>query len=237
MQRTFFEGDHEAYRHAVREFLAREVEPHYERWEDDRLVDRSAWLAAGKSGIIGLAVPEEFGGSGVSDCRFRYVTAEEIARTGTTSFGSGISLQDDVALPYIIDLGTDEQQRRWLPRMAAGDLIGAIAMTEPGTGSNLQGIKTSAVRDGEHWVLNGQKTFITNGIHSDVVIVVVRTDPDAGSRGFSLLVVERDMPGFSRGASCTRSVSRRRTPRNSPSRMCGCLTRTCSALRARGSSI
>ncbi|MGN5238551.1 acyl-CoA dehydrogenase family protein [Rhodococcus sp. SJ-3] len=199
MQRTFFESDHEAYRHTVREFLAREVEPHYERWEDDRLVDRSAWLAAGKSGIVGLAVPERFGGSGVSDYRFRCITAEEIARTGTTSFGSGISLQDDVALPYIIDLGTDEQQRRWLPRMAAGDLIGAIAMTEPGTGSDLQGIKTSAVRDGDHWVLNGQKTFITNGIHSDVVIVVVRTDPDAGSRGFSLLVVERDMPGFSRG--------------------------------------
>ncbi|MGW5152544.1 acyl-CoA dehydrogenase family protein [Rhodococcus koreensis] len=199
MQRTIFEKDHEAYRETVREFLAREIEPNYEQWEADRLIDRSAWLAAGKSGIVGLAVPEEFGGSGVTDFRFRYVVAEEIARTATTSFGSGLALQDDIAIPYIANLGTDEQKQRWLPGMAAGELIGAIAMTEPGTGSDLQGIKTTAVRDGDDWVINGQKTFITNGIHSDVVIVVARTDPNAGSKGFSLLVVERGMPGFSRG--------------------------------------
>jgi len=199
MQRTFFEEDHQAYRETVREFLAREVEPHYERWETERLIDRSAWLAAGKSGIAGLAIPEAYGGSGVTDYRFRNVVAEEIARTGTTSFGAGMSLQDDVALPYIIDLGTDDQKQRWLPGMAAGELIGAIAMTEPGTGSDLQGIKTTAVRDGDDWILTGQKTFITNGIHSDVVIVVARTDPSARARGFSLLVVERDMPGFTRG--------------------------------------
>ena len=199
MQRTIFEKDHEAYRETVREFLAREIEPNYEQWEADRLIDRSAWLAAGKSGIVGLAVPEEFGGSGVTDFRFRYVVAEEIARTATTSFGSGLALQDDIAIPYIVNLGTDEQKQRWLPGMAAGELIGAIAMTEPGTGSDLQGIKTTAVRDGDDWVINGQKTFITNGIHSDLVIVVARTDPNAGSKGFSLLVVERGMPGFSRG--------------------------------------
>ncbi|MFC9356061.1 acyl-CoA dehydrogenase family protein [Rhodococcus sp. NPDC057014] len=199
MQRTIFEKDHEAYRETVREFLAREIEPNYEQWEADRLIDRSAWLAAGKSGIVGLAVPEEFGGSGVTDFRFRYVVAEEIARTATTSFGSGLALQDDIAIPYIANLGTHEQKQRWLPGMAAGELIGAIAMTEPGTGSDLQGIKTTAVRDGDDWVINGQKTFITNGIHSDVVIVVARTDPNAGSKGFSLLVVERGMPGFSRG--------------------------------------
>ncbi|AHK27587.1 cyclohexanecarboxyl-CoA dehydrogenase [Rhodococcus opacus PD630] len=199
MQRTLFEKDHEAYRETVREFLAREIEPNYERWESDRLIDRSAWLAAGKSGIVGLGVPEEFGGSGVTDYRFRYVVAEEIARTATTSFGSGLSLQDDIAIPYIVNLGTDEQKQRWLPGMAAGELIGAIAMTEPGAGSDLQGVKTTAVRDGDEWVINGQKTFITNGIHSDLVIVVARTDPSAGSKGFSLLVVERGMPGFSRG--------------------------------------
>ncbi|KXF54507.1 acyl-CoA dehydrogenase [Rhodococcus sp. SC4] len=199
MQRTLFEKDHEAYRETVREFLAREIEPNYERWESDRLIDRSAWLAAGKSGIVGLGVPEEFGGSGVTDYRFRYVVAEEIARTATTSFGSGLSLQDDIAIPYIVNLGTDEQKQRWLPGMAAGELIGAIAMTEPGAGSDLQGVKTTAVRDGDEWVINGQKTFITNGIHSDLVIVVARTDPGAGSKGFSLLVVERGMPGFSRG--------------------------------------
>ncbi|MGX7729154.1 acyl-CoA dehydrogenase family protein [Rhodococcus sp. 2H158] len=199
MHRNLFEADHEAYRDTVREFLAREVEPHYERWETERLIDRSAWLAAGKSGIVGLGVPEEYGGSGVTDYRFRCVVAEEIARTGTTSFGSGMSLQDDIAIPYVADLGTEDQKRRWLPGMAAGELIGAIAMTEPGTGSDLQAVKTTAVRDGDDWILTGQKTFITNGIHSDLVIVVARTDPHAGARGFSLLVVERDMPGFTRG--------------------------------------
>ena len=199
MQRSLFETDHDAYRDTVREFLAREVEPYYEQWETDRLIDRSAWLAAGNSGIIGLSVPEEFGGSGVTDYRFRCVVSEEIARTATTSFGQSVTLQDDIAIPYIKDLGTEEQKRRWLPGMAAGELIGAIAMTEPGAGSDLQGVKSTAVRDGDHWILNGQKTFINNGIHSDLVIVVARTDPSAGSRGFSLLVVERGMEGFSRG--------------------------------------
>ena len=199
MKRHFYEDDHHAYRDTVREFLSREVEPHYERWESERLIDRSAWLAAGKSGILGLAVPEQYGGSDVTDYRFRCVAIEEVARSATTSFGSGINTQDDIVLPYISHLGTAEQKQRWLPGMATGELIGAIAMTEPGTGSDLQGIKTTAVRSGDDWILNGQKTFITNGIHSDIVIVVARTDPNAGSRGFSLFVVERDMPGFSRG--------------------------------------
>ena len=199
MQRRLFEVDHEAYRETVREFLSREIEPNYDQWENERLVDRSAWLAAGKSGIIGLSVPENVGGSGVIDYRFRVVVAEEIARTGTTSFGAGLSIQDDIVIPYIVHLGTAEQQARWLPAMATGERIGAIAMTEPGAGSDLQGVKTTAVRDGDEWVINGQKTFITNGIHSDIVIVVCRTDPNAGSKGFSLIVVERDTPGFSRG--------------------------------------
>ncbi len=199
MRRTLFTADHEAYRETVREFIAREITPHYDSWEEARLVDRSAWLAAGKMGIVGLAVPEQYGGSGELDYRYRYVVAEEIARTGTTSFGAGLGLQDDIVIPYIADLGTDEQKARWLPGMAAGELICAIAMTEPGTGSDLQGIKTSAVRDGDDWILNGQKTFITSGIHADIVIVAARTDLKAGSRGFSLLVVERGMDGFTRG--------------------------------------
>ncbi|MFF0815176.1 acyl-CoA dehydrogenase family protein [Rhodococcus sp. NPDC003318] len=199
MKRNHYDADHEAYRDTVREFLAREVEPHHERWEEQRLVDRSAWLAAGKSGIIGLAVPEEFGGSGVTDYRFRQVVAEEVARTATTSFGAGIALQDDIVIPYLLHLGTEEQKQRWLPGMAAGELIGAIAMTEPGAGSDLQGVKTTAVRDGDEWVINGQKTFISNGIQADVVIVVCRTDPEAGSKGFSLIVVEDGTSGFGRG--------------------------------------
>lgn len=199
MHRTIFEPDHESYRASVREYLAREIAPHYERWEADRLIDRTAWLAAGEAGVIGLAVPEEFGGSDVSDYRFRYVLAEEIARSAATSVGSGFALQDDIVIPYFLNLGTPEQKARWLPGMASGDVIGAIAMTEPGTGSDLQAIKTTAVRDGDNWVLNGQKTFITSGIHSDLVIVVARTDVAAGPHGFSLLVVERGMEGFSRG--------------------------------------
>lgn len=199
MRRTIFTEDHEAYRETVREYLAREIVPHYEEWEEERLIDRAAWLAAGKVGIIGLSVPEEFGGPGEPDYRYRYVVAEEIARTGTTSFGAGLGTQDDITIPYMCDLGTQEQKQRWLPGMASGELICAIAMTEPGTGSDLQGIKTTAVRDGDSWILNGQKTFITNGIHADLVIVAARTDPDAGSRGYSLFVVERDMGGFTRG--------------------------------------
>ncbi len=199
MKRTLFEADHEAYRGTVREFLAREVEPNYERWEEDRLIDRSAYRSAGAAGLLGLGVPEEFGGSGVTDYRFRYVVQEEIARTNTTSFGATLALQDDIAIPYVTHLGNEEQKARWLPRMASGELIGAIAMTEPGAGSDLQGVKTTAVREGDEWIINGRKTFITNGIHSDLVIVVCRTDPGAGSRGFSLIVVERDTSGFSRG--------------------------------------
>lgn len=199
MKRTLFEADHEAYRGTVREFLAREVEPKYERWEENRLIDRAVYPSAGAAGILGLGVPDEFGGSGVTDYRFRHVVQEEIARTNTTSFGATLALQDDIAIPYVAHLGNEEQKARWLPRMAAGELIGAIAMTEPGAGSDLQGVKTTAVREGDEWIINGQKTFITNGIHSDLVIVVCRTDPGAGSRGFSLIVVERDTPGFSRG--------------------------------------
>ncbi|MCQ4152527.1 acyl-CoA dehydrogenase family protein [Rhodococcus qingshengii] len=199
MRRTLFTEDHEAYRDSVREFIAREVSPHYDDWEENRLVDRSAWLAAGKMGIIGLAVPEQYGGSSELDYRYRYIVAEEIARSATTSFGAGLGTHDDIVIPYVADLGTDEQKARWLPGMAAGEIIGAIAMTEPGTGSDLQGIKTTAVRDGDDWILNGQKTFITSGIHADIVIVAARTDPKAGSRGFSLLIVERGMAGFTRG--------------------------------------
>jgi alkylation response protein AidB-like acyl-CoA dehydrogenase len=218
MQRDLFTDDHEAYRTTVREFLAREVLPHYQRWEAEHLIDRSVWLAAGRTGLIGLAVPREFGGAGEPDYRYRVVLSEEIARSATASLGAGFGLQDDIITPYLLDLATPEQKRRWLPGMADGSLIGAIAMTEPGTGSDLQGIRTSAVpvpvpagggRDGDRdrdgdvdvdgWILNGRKTFITSGIHADLVIVAARTDPTAGSRGFSLLVVERGTPGFERG--------------------------------------
>ena len=199
MQRNLYEPDHEAFREVVRAFIKREVTPNAERWEEERSVDRQAWLAAGKQSLIGLLIPEEFGGAGTGDFRFRCVIMEEFAQVCATSISSGFGLQDDIAIPYIVDLGTQQQKARWLPPMAAGECIGAIAMTEPGAGSDLQGIRTTAVRQGDQWILNGAKTFITNGIHADLVIVVARTDPDAGARGISLLVVERDMPGFTRG--------------------------------------
>ncbi|GAB2888411.1 acyl-CoA dehydrogenase family protein [Nocardioides pacificus] len=200
MRRGLYTDDHESFRGVVAEFVAREVAPHVERWDEEGLIDRSVWLAAGKQGIIGLSTPTEYGGAGVgADYRYRAVVLEELAKVHAASLTSGFSLQDDIAIPYLVSLGTEEQKQRWLPRMCAGELIGAIAMTEPGTGSDLQGIRTSGTRVEGGWVVNGAKTFITNGIHSDLVVVVVRTDPDAGSRGFSLLVVEREMAGFSRG--------------------------------------
>jgi long-chain-acyl-CoA dehydrogenase len=199
VRRNFYEPDHEAFREVVQAFIKREVEPNNEKWEEQRSVDRQAWLAAGQQSLIGLGIPEEYDGGGTTDFRFRCVMMEEFARAGATSISSGFGLQDDIAIPYIVDLGTEEQKSRWLPKMASGEYIGAIAMTEPGAGSDLQGIRTTAVRDGDEWVVNGAKTFITNGINSDLVIAVARTDPNAGSRGISLLVVERGMPGFSRG--------------------------------------
>ncbi|WP_326836776.1 acyl-CoA dehydrogenase family protein [Amycolatopsis rhabdoformis] len=199
MLRQLFTADHEAYREVVREFTAREVVPNLERWDADRLIDRDVWRAAGKQGVIGLAVPEEYGGAGQPDYRYRVVVAEELARVGAASLHSSFGLQDDILIPYVQDLGTDEQRRKWLPGLASGELIGAIAMTEPGAGSDLQGVRTTAVRDGDEWVLNGQKTFITSGVNADFVVVVARTDPAAGSRGFSLIVVETGTPGFTRG--------------------------------------
>ena len=199
MRRGLYDSDHEDFRGVVREFVAREVVPHQARWDENHLIDRGTWLAAGKQGIIGLGTPTEFGGAGLADYRFRCVVMEELAKVGSASLASGFGLQDDITVPYVLGLGTPEQQARWLPGLATGELIGAIAMTEPGAGSDLQGVRTTAVQDGDDWILNGAKTFITNGIASDLVIVVARTDPEAGSRGFSLLVVERDMPGFTRG--------------------------------------
>jgi alkylation response protein AidB-like acyl-CoA dehydrogenase len=197
MQRDIFDAEHEAFRDLARTFVAKEVTPFHEQWERDGQVSRDVWLAAGKAGLLGTDVPEEYGGGGVGDFRYNAVLTEELSRAGAS--GVGFPLQNDVVAPYLLRLATDEQKQRWLPGFCSGELISAIAMTEPGTGSDLQGIQTSARRDGDGWVLNGSKTFITNGIMADLVIVVARTDPDAGSRGFSLLVVERGMEGFERG--------------------------------------
>ena len=201
MESRFYEPVHEEFRASVREFVKREVAPNSDEWEKDGHIDARLWPIAGTQGLIGLAVPEQYGGSGVSDYRFRCVVCEELANEGAASVNAAMGLVDDLVLPYLIDLATNEQKERWLAGLAAGQITGAIAMTEPGAGSDLRGVKTYAVRDGSSWRLNGSKTFITNGSYADIVIVVARTNPDGGSRGFTLLVVERGMPGFQPGKS------------------------------------
>ena len=198
---SFFGPEHEDFRAVVRQFVDREVTPHLEEWDERHIIDRATWLAAGKQGLLGLGVPEALGGGGTADYRFRSVLCEELASAGAASLNSSFALQDDVAIPYLLRLGTGEQHRRWLPGMCTGELIGAIAMTEPSAGSDLQGIAATARPDGDDWILNGAKTFITNGIHCDLVIVVARTGPKeaSGPPSFGLFVVERDTPGFERG--------------------------------------
>ena len=195
--RTIFEPEHELFRESYRAFLDKHVAPHHGQWEKDKIVDRGVWLEAGKQGYLGMAVPEEYGGGGNPDFRYNTIVVEETV-AGRYS-GLGFSLHNDVVAPYLLELTTEEQKQRWLPHFCTGEMITAIAMTEPGTGSDLQGIKTRAVREGDHYVLNGSKTFITNGINADLVLVVAQTNPEKGAQGFSLLGVERGMEGFERG--------------------------------------
>jgi alkylation response protein AidB-like acyl-CoA dehydrogenase len=196
-ERTLFEPEHELFRESYRSFLERHVAPYHEQWEKDKIVDRGVWLEAGKQGFLGMAVPEEYGGGGNPDFRYNTIITEET--TAGRFSGIAFGLHNDVVAPYLLRLANEEQKQRWLPKFCTGELISAIAMTEPGTGSDLQGIKSRAVKDGDDWVLNGSKTFITNGINSDLVIVVAQTGPDKGAMGFSLLVVERGMDGLERG--------------------------------------
>ncbi|WP_406081671.1 acyl-CoA dehydrogenase family protein [Micromonospora sp. NBC_00858] len=197
MNRTIFSADHLAFAELVRAFIDKEIAPHHDRWEADGIVDRGVWRAAGAAGLLGFFVDERYGGGGVTDQRFNAVLTEEMARAGAS--GPAFGLHNDIIGPYLTDLTNDEQKQRWLPGFCSGEIITAIAMSEPGAGSDLQGITTTAVRSEDSYVLNGQKTFISNGILADLVIVVARTDPAAGHRGISLLVVERGMAGFERG--------------------------------------
>ena len=197
MERDIFTEEHAAFRDLVRSFIAKEIAPHHEQWERDGMVSRDVWLAAGRTGLLGIEIDEKYGGGGLQDYRYYLILGEELARTGM--HGPGFGVHNDIIGPYLQRLCTPEQCERWLPGYCSGEIITAIAMSEPGAGSDLQGIRTTAVRDGDHYVLNGQKTFISNGQLCDLVIVVARTDPEAGYRGISLLVVERGMDGFERG--------------------------------------
>jgi alkylation response protein AidB-like acyl-CoA dehydrogenase len=197
MRREIFTSEHDAFRAMVRSFIGREITPYHEQWERDGVVSRDVWLAAGRAGLLGIDVDEKYGGGGNPDYTYYLILNEELARAG--AHGPGFSVHNDINGQYLLRLASPEQRERWLPGYCSGELITAIAMSEPGAGSDLQGIRTSAVRDGDHYVLNGQKTFISNGLLSDLVIVVARTDPAAGHQGISLLVVERGMAGFERG--------------------------------------
>jgi alkylation response protein AidB-like acyl-CoA dehydrogenase len=199
MDRSLYDDDHLAFGESFRSFIAKEMTPDYLLWEEEGIAPRQLYAKAGASGFLGMAVPEEFGGGGSHDFRFNAVIGEELALAGIGGAGNGITLHNDITTPYFTDICDDDQKSRWLPGIASGELITAIAMTEPGTGSDLASITTTARRDGDRYILNGSKTFITNGINSDLVIVAAKTDPSQRHTGMSLLVVERGMPGFERG--------------------------------------
>ncbi|MGH3913949.1 MAG: acyl-CoA dehydrogenase family protein, partial [Pseudonocardiaceae bacterium] len=185
MRRRLFTAEHEDFRASVRAFLGKEVIPHQETWEAAGIVPRQLFTTAGAAGFLGMAIPEKFGGGGVGDFRFNAVLGEEVMHAGAAAVGLGLTLHNDICLPYFLDLATDEQRHRWLPGIASGELITAIAMTEPGMGSDLAGMATTAVRQGGHYLVNGSKTFITNGINADLVITAVKTDPQTRHRGMS----------------------------------------------------
>jgi alkylation response protein AidB-like acyl-CoA dehydrogenase len=199
MKRTLYDADHDAFRDAFRAFVEKEVVPRADEWDAAGIVDRDLFRSAGDSGFLGFEVDETYGGGGARDYRFNAILTEELLRTGNAASGLGLTLHTDICLPYFLAYCNEEQRGRWLPGIASGELITAIAMTEPGIGSDLASMTTTAIRDGDSYVVNGAKTFITNGINSDLVIVAAKTDPTQRHKGMSLLVVERGMPGFERG--------------------------------------
>jgi alkylation response protein AidB-like acyl-CoA dehydrogenase len=199
MRRTLFEDSHELFRESFRSFVDKEITPHHLEWERAGVVPRELFTAAGSHGFLCMAAPEDHGGGGVDDFRYNLVISEEIQRAGVAGSGLGLTLHNDICLPYFLTLTTDDQKRRWLPGMCSGELITAVAMTEPTIGSDLASMRTTAVRDGDTYIVNGSKTFITNGINADLVITAVKTDPGERHKGMSLLVIERGMDGFERG--------------------------------------
>ena len=199
MKRSLYNDDHLAFGASFKSFIAKEISPFYDQWEKDGIAPREMYAKAGASGFLGMAIPEQYGGGGIKDFRFNAIISEELAAAGIGGAGAGITLHNDITTPYYMEICNDEQKARWLPGIASGELITAIAMTEPGTGSDLASIASNARRDGDRYILNGSKTFITNGINSDIIIVAAKTDPTQRHTGMSLMVVERSMVGFERG--------------------------------------
>ncbi len=199
MEREIYTEEHEMFRDAYRTFLEREMVPHRDKWEAAGIVDRDVFRTAGEAGFLGMGIPEEYGGAGVKDFRYNNVIIQELARADLYASGIGFTLHTDVCLPYFVDYCNDDQKQRWLPGIASGEKITAVAMTEPGIGSDLASMSTTAIRDGDEYVLNGSKTFITNGINADLVIVAAKTDPSERHKGMSLLILEAPAEGFERG--------------------------------------
>ena len=197
MQRNLFEQEHLMFRDAVRRFVEKEVKPYHEQWEQEGIVSRAVWRKAGELGLLGIDVPERYGGGGVKDFRYNAIVLEELALAGAS--GIGIAVHNDIVVPYLLAYANDEQQARWLPKICSGECITAIGMTEPNTGSDLASVRTTAIRQGDHYLVNGQKTFISNGILNDLVIAVVKTNPEERHKGISLLVIERGVDGYERG--------------------------------------
>jgi alkylation response protein AidB-like acyl-CoA dehydrogenase len=198
VRRRIYDADHESFRDSVREFLDRQVRPRGEEFIEARAFPRDVWVEAGKQGFLGLEIPEAYGGSEAGDYRFNAVLAEELSKV-TAALSSCFGIHADIVAPYLVDLCTEEQKQRWLPDFCTGELLTAIGMTEPSGGSDLAALRTTAVRDGDAWTLNGSKTFITNGYSADLVVVAARTSPEKKARGITLFGVETGMPGFSRG--------------------------------------
>ncbi len=198
MQRTLYNDDHEAFRGSLRAFVDKTLRPNAERHASQHRIDRDVWLEAGRSDFLGLEIAEEYGGTGAQDYRFNAVFNEELSRFAA-AYASCFGIHSDVVAPYIVDLGTEEQKKTWLPRMCTGEIVAAIAMTEPSGGSDLANLRTNAVADGSDWIINGAKTFITNGGSADLVVVAARTGPGQRARGVSLFLVDTSLPGFERG--------------------------------------
>ena len=198
MDRTIYSDDHETFRETCAGFLAKKVAPHIESYIEDKALPRDFWLQAGEMGLLGLEIPDDLGGAGAEDFRFNAVWAEELSKV-SAALASCVGIHSDITAPYLVDLGTDEQKKRWLPKVATGETLLAIGMTEPSGGSDLAALKTTAVRDGDGWVINGSKTFITNGFSADLVVTAVRTSPEKGAKGITLFGIEAGDEGFSRG--------------------------------------
>ncbi|MDN3204594.1 acyl-CoA dehydrogenase family protein [Algoriphagus sediminis] len=199
LPRTLYNDDHELFRESVRAFIEKEITPHNAEWEKNKMVSRESWKKLGENGFLGIQAPEEYGGMGINDFRFTAILIEELGLSGCSGPAIGYPLHSDIVMPYLLHYATQGAKEKYLPKMISGEYIGAVAMTEPGAGSDLQGIRTSAEDMGDHYVVNGSKTFITNGYLSDVVVVAVKTEQKRSSKAISLLLVDKDMAGFKKG--------------------------------------